>query len=272
MNEPQTKYFMETQHYLQFLEFCEVCRKHKTLGLAIGRPGVGKTAAAKRYAQWHNIEINLQGRQRRLVNPLELAKANKLFYLPTITVSAPKLKSELTILKNRFDDVVERAIEWTSPTDWAAAWRKPHAELIIVDEAHRLRHEALEQLRDLHERWKVGIVLIGDPGMDRRLERQPHFSHRVAFVHQYRQLNLEEARLFIDHKLDELGLSKLESDLYSVIYWYTQGNFRMLNNLFLQISRLLRINAMNEITRDLIDTAREILLYGVSMPAAKTAK
>jgi len=272
MSEPQTEYFMETPHYLQFLEFCEVCRNHRTLGLAIGRPGVGKTAAAKRYAQWHTVEINLQGRQRRLLNPEALAKANKLFFLPTITISAPKLKSELTILKNRFDDSVERAIEWTSPADWAAAWRKPHAELIIVDEAHRLKYEALEQLRDLQERWNVGIVLIGDPGMDRRLERQPHFSHRVAFVHQYRQLNLDEARLFIDRKLEELGLSKPESDLYSVIYWYTQGNFRMLNNLFLQMARLLKINAMTEITRDLIDTAREILLFGLSMPVAKVAK
>ena len=108
--------------------------------------------------------------------------------------------------------------------------------------------------------------------MDRRLERQPHFSHRVAFVHQYKQLSLEEVRLYIDYKLDAMGLSKPQNDLYSVIYWYTQGNFRMLNNLFLQISRLIRINAMTEITRDLIDTAREILLFGLTVPIAKTAK
>ncbi len=274
MNEraiPRPEFYLETKNYLQFVEFCETCRTQKTIGLSIGRPGVGKTEAARRYANWDVVEPNVISVQRPLNNPEELVKCSKLLFLPNITVSAPKLKNELGLLRNRFDSAIERSIAVTSPEAWVGAWRTKHIDLVIIDEAYRLRYEALEELRDLQEKWRIGVVLIGDPGMDRRLDRQPHFSHRVMFLHEYQQLSLEDASRYIDYKVEKLGAEKPPSDVYSAIYWYTQGNFRMLNNLFLQIERLLKINEMSEVSRDIVDSAREVLLFGFRQ-AANTAR
>lgn len=269
VSEAQPDYFLETKDYRQFVEFCDSCREQKTIGVCVGRPGVGKTEAAKRYAQWSLVEQNLTS--KRLVRAEALAHCSTLMFLPNVSISASKLKSELASLRNRFDDAIERAISWTSPADWQSAWRAKHIDLIIIDEAYRLRYEALEELRDLQETWRIAVVLIGDPGMDRRLDRQPHFAHRVGFLHQYHQLSLEDATRYMSYKVEQLQVPGLTNDVCSAIFWYTQGNFRMLNTLFMQIGRLLKINEMSEVTRELVDAAREIVLFGYR-PVANTAK
>jgi DNA transposition AAA+ family ATPase len=46
-----------------------------------------------------------------------------------------------------------------------------HVEMPIVDEAERLSVTVLELIRDVFDRRGVGVILIGMPGMEKRLSR-----------------------------------------------------------------------------------------------------
>jgi hypothetical protein len=48
---------------------------------------------------------------------------------------------------------------------------QPLVELLIFDEAERLSMTALACIRDLFDRTGVGVILIGMPGMEKRLSR-----------------------------------------------------------------------------------------------------
>jgi DNA transposition AAA+ family ATPase len=262
---------LETESYLQFQELCLLCRDQQTIGLTFGRPGVGKTEAAKKFANWSIVEPNIVGMNRPLVRPDQLIKLDALYYLPSITISASRLRTEVGILRNRFDAALQRIEQQNSPADYAQLLAKKYARLLIVDEAYRLKFQALEELRDIHDDWKIGVVLIGDLSLERSLDRQPHFADRIGFVQEFKQLQQHEVDMYIDMQNDCLGLEKPAKEIYTTIFWYTQGNLRTLEKLFRLIDRLVKLNDDKTIKRDVLDTARELLLYGPRLPIAKQA-
>lgn len=130
-------------------------------------------------------------------------------------------------------------------------------ELLIVDEADRLKVPGLETVRDIYDRNRLGLVLIGMPGIEKRLARYPQLYSRVGFVHEFRPLSVPEMRFILEHKWQEMRLSLnpedfTDSEALSTIIRITTGNFRLFHRLFSQIERILEINQLRTVTKEIV--------------------
>jgi hypothetical protein len=72
--------------------------------------------------------------------------------------------------------------------------------LLVIDEADRLKMAGLEQVRGIFDRGGVGLVLIGMPGIEKRLARHPQFYSRIGFVHEFRSLGAKEVHELLDQR------------------------------------------------------------------------
>ncbi len=141
------------------------------------------------------------------------------------------------------------------------------AELLVVDEVDRLKFPVLEQLQHLYDEGGFGLVLIGMPGLQKRLARYPQLYSRVGFVHEFRPLSPDELRFLLEQRWDQLGLTVDLTEFDDVealtaIIRVTGGNFRLLQRLFAQIERILQVNQLHAVTKEVVETARESLVIG----------
>ena len=137
--------------------------------------------------------------------------------------------------------------------------------LILIDEADRLRMASLEQVRAIFDASEIGVILIGMPGLEKRLARYPQFYSRIGFVHEFRPLGAVEIRQLFDQNWTPPGvrLPRLsDQESVAAIIRITGGNFRLLNRLLTQIERILEINALQQVTKTVVEAARESLVIG----------
>jgi DNA transposition AAA+ family ATPase len=125
----------------------------------------------------------------------------------------------------------------------------------------------LEQLRDLYDRKHLGLVLMGMPGLEKRMARYAQLYSRIGFVHLVRPLATTELQRVIEHKWSHLGIpfrptEAADAEAFAAIVRTTSGNFRLLERLFTQIERLLAINDLRVLTTAVVDAARESLVIG----------
>lgn len=262
MKDPNSNFYIESISYRSFKELCDACRSQMKIGMSFGSPGIGKTSACFRYSNWPLVEANMRVRNGVPVEPEKLLACDTLYFKPSITASPTRLRAELSMLKNNFHDAKTRGVGWESSKAWAEARQTKQVNVIIVDEAHRLRYAAFEEFRDLQEEWGVGMVLIGDPGMERSLARMFHFSDRVRYVERFEPLTIEEMVAYIDKQTELMNIPKPPDEVYVLISEYCRGNPRKLGHLFALVERLLKINddLVNSLTAEVVETAREMML------------
>jgi hypothetical protein len=103
--------------------------------------------------------------------------------------------------------------------------------------------------------------------MEKRLSRYPQLYSRVGFVHQFRPLSGDEVRFILEQKWQQLGYTLhiddfTDMEAVAAIVRITNGNFRLLHRLFAQIERIVTINQVRTVSKEVIETARESLVIG----------
>jgi hypothetical protein len=147
---------------------------------------------------------------------------------------------------------------------------KDPTELIIIDEADRLKIQTLEQVRHIFDQGGIGLILIGMPSLEKQLARYPQLYSRIGFVHEYGLLSPETARSLLhdkwlpaDIKLP-VGAFTDEEGIAAIIR-IAQGNFRRLFMVLMQVARILELNPeQSAVTAEVVNAARAGLLVGLN--------
>ncbi len=272
-NGRQIGTFIATKEHRRFVEFASAVRRHRYIGLCYGAAGVGKTLSARRYAYWDIAErfIDDGRRDDPAVTEINaaLARSRTIFYTPPVLGSVRDLRDTLDRRIVRVEMCIDDHLHRDETGCRVVEIADGLVEMLIFDEAERLSMTALEFIRDIFDRTGVGVILIGMPGMEKRLSRYPQFYSRIGFAHHYRVLTGEELSFVLTRHWRALGLALHDADFTDAqaiasIARITGGNFRLLHRLFVQIERIMKINELSVVTDDVVEAARSTLVVGVT--------
>jgi len=300
--------FIETKEYRKFAEFCDACSRYRYIGLCYGPPGVGKTLSARHYTKWNDIECyRLHDTSQKALDvhnlfytapvmnsarqvETDIGKTRE--HLRNLSFDMGKLEKEmkrrLAIAHRRqkkSQPLLDANRDWldrresifasqptvaqiTAERSMRSAAIKDPTRLIIIDEADRLKIKSMEQVRAIFDNGGVGVILIGMPGLEKRLARYPQLYSRVGFVHEFRALQRTEILELLREEWRPRGISRsrrpwADDEGIAAIVQVTGGNFRLLDRLLGQIDRVIKINKLGKVTREVVDAARESLVIGV---------
>jgi DNA transposition AAA+ family ATPase len=263
--------FLVTKQHRRFAEFADAVRRHRYIGACYGAPGIGKTLSARTYSAADDCDHWFaRGHLQGTALPDTVLASRTVLWTPYVTTTPRELEHEIGYLTGQVGTSIEHTYDpdYDPELSWHTGYRPPdRIELLIIDEADRLRTNGLEQLRDHFDRHDVGLILIGMPGFERRLARYPQLYSRIGFVHQYRPLDPEDIHPVLGYYWQYLGRTldparETDTDAALTITRITGGNFRLIERLMTQVLRVMNINQLDDITPDVIEAARETLVVG----------
>ncbi|MEU2205654.1 AAA family ATPase [Microbacterium oleivorans] len=263
--------FIITKEHRRFVEFANAVRTEHTIGICHGDAGVGKTNSARRYAHWDTLGPYLEHPPPRSDDDARhSAHANRsrtVFYTPDVLNKPRELIYQIERWCVRVGVCIDDHQLSLGKVDNSSKDVTRWVELLIIDEAERLTPTGLELIRDHHDRTHVAVILIGMPGIDQRFRHYPQLYSRLGFAHRYRALGRDELLFVLDRHWKRFGKALDPDDFtdaqaIAAIERITRGNFRLLERLFPQIQRVLRINQLETITDDVIEAAASVLVTG----------
>jgi general secretion pathway protein A len=262
---PDPAYFVSTTRHNEALAVLHYgIRRHKGFVVVTGEVGTGKTLLLRCLLRLLKERKDISYAylfNSRMTSSEFLQYILSDFGLP----SAGKNKAELLIELGQF---------------LIARGTKGLTTVLIVDEAHHLSEELLEEIRllsnlETSEDKLLQIVLVGQPELDDKLDsvglRQ--LKQRIALRAQLGPLDLSETRAYIDHRLRVAGAELEPEALFpeatvAAVYRHSRGLPRLINTICENalITAYARQNAV--ITPAVVDdVARDFRLETVVSPA-----
>jgi DNA transposition AAA+ family ATPase len=297
--------FVETVEYSRFVEFCDACREFRYIGLCYGAPGIGKTLSALRYSRAEKIvrqhrksaesldqlPIDTVLYTTEVVNTparVEFAIRAIRENLKEVALRPIRQEASDTLDAIRLRDKAQRAGIMNKPgcspcdpppADPSYFQTFEHFQalkravtdpttLILVDEADRLHINSLEVIRSIFDDGGIGMVLIGMPGIEKRIARFPQFYSRIGFVHEFRPMDEAQMTTLLKERWLPTGVrlpdAELSPDVIAALIRMSGGNFRLLSRLLAQVERILKVNQFDIVTKEIVTAARDSLVIGQS--------
>jgi len=260
--------FLPTRQHRRFVEFADAVRRHRYIGACYGAPGIGKTLSARTYAaaddydQWAGDRFT-----RGAVLPPALLASRTAMLTPGVTTTARELETQIYTRCGALGADIARTLRPDVSPELSPA-SPLGTELLIVDEADRLKTNGLELVRDYLPQQRRR----SRPDRDARLRTatrplppalQPRRLRPPLYRHPPRPVPVLAAAR---HDLRPERPTDVESVV--TIVRITGGNFRLVERLMNQVARIMTINnldtinLLDTITPDAIEAAREVLVVG----------
>lgn len=138
--------------------------------------------------------------------------------------------------------------------------------LVILDECHTYSVDVLDQLKTFFDsRRNFSLILVGLPQTTKmlRLSALLPLKQRISVFVNTSTLSLKETKDYIEFRLKEAGLSApvFDESTFPIIHQYSEGIYRMVDQLCFQALSIAYINKSNIITEDIINLAYRNLDY-----------
>lgn len=264
----ETPPLIPTKAHARFVEFADACAEYRYIGVCHGRPGVGKTRSAQEYAAWSGV-YGYSVREALTDEKAATFRACRAIFYTAAVSNTPKSIDATLGVSIFLLGHARLILDGRHDSDFCLQNARRACPLLIVDEADRLVLKSLEHLRHIHDQFGFGVILLGMPGLEKRLARYPQLYSRVGFVHEFKPLSAEEMRFIITRHGETFGIRLdlerfADVDALAAITRITRGNFRLMERLFAQTRRVMALNGATEPTAEIVQAARDCLVIGPS--------
>ena len=120
---------------------------------------------------------------------------------------------------------------------------KVDKKVIIIDEVdYLIEQNAIETLRDMHDRTRCPMVLVGMGMVDKKIARYPHLNDRIYKTLKFEHFNNKDISEILEQ------LTDLKFTECGINYLSTRTNqFRQLVKLINRIEKFAQTNQINEL-------------------------
>jgi DNA transposition AAA+ family ATPase len=249
--------FVQTKEYRRFVQVCEASRRYRYIVVCVGDRGVGKTRAAREYAQWEVFELLLS--VHGVTFSAEGPMPRTAFYTPKPTATPKSIEQDLALLLWGLQMLADHASTVAQEARASSIAIRPDVvDLLIVDEVDGLSWESLEVLRDLTDRSCVGLVLLGRPASAERLVKLSALSSRGGVLHAFATLGKQDTRALLEQQVQRLGLP-IEDEAAEMFVQETRGNFQVMYLVCCHLDYLLSRYGVFTVTKDVVGEAMDRL-------------
>jgi type II secretory pathway predicted ATPase ExeA len=219
----------------------------RAIGLVTGEAGSGKTTVCRKIAAGLH-----PGLYRVFYVPLSTGNVMDMYKSIGWELGLPTERNRASAFRIIRAEITRLTLE---------AKQRP---VLIVDEAHHLRNEVLEDLRlltnyEMDSQNRLCLLLVGLSELRRRLAMAVHESlaQRIVVRHHLAGLGRDELPKYLSHRLRQVGceLPLFETPAVEALFQATQGMPRKVNRLAHYALTSAAINQAKTVTTEHVQAA-----------------